>query len=136
MEPNIWGPAAWLFLHSVTFQYPENPSHLDKEKYYTFFRSIQNVLPCPNCREHYKQNLKDIPIRLDSREDLVEWLIDVHNEVNKKNYKRELSYEEVYKNYNQLYKEDSSESNYNVWVLFIIILLILLILYYKYTLNN
>ena len=26
MEPNIWGPGAWTFLHSITFQYPENPS--------------------------------------------------------------------------------------------------------------
>ena len=28
MEPNIWGPGAWTFLHSITFQYPENPTDL------------------------------------------------------------------------------------------------------------
>ena len=57
METTIWGPAAWLFLHSVAFQYPDNPSDLIKQKYYTFFNSIKNVLPCPNCQKHYTENL-------------------------------------------------------------------------------
>ena len=25
MEPKVWGPSAWEFLHAVTFQYPEEP---------------------------------------------------------------------------------------------------------------
>ena len=26
MNPKIWGPHAWIFLHSITLNYPENPT--------------------------------------------------------------------------------------------------------------
>ena len=54
MEPEIWGPNAWLFLHTVTFNYPKNPTVIDRNNYYDFFNSLQNVLPCPKCQEHFK----------------------------------------------------------------------------------
>ena len=37
MKKNFWGPSGWLFLHSVTFQYPDNPSDEDKYNYKVFF---------------------------------------------------------------------------------------------------
>ena len=104
MEPNVWGPPGWIFLHTVTFQYPENPTDLDKQKYYTFFNSLKNVLPCPNCREHYRENFENIPIRLESREDLIEWLIDIHNNVNQSNNKPKLQYQDVVKKYLDYYE--------------------------------
>ena len=33
MNPNIWGESAWLFLHTITLNYPENPTFLDKHNY-------------------------------------------------------------------------------------------------------
>ena len=30
MDANIWGSHAWLFLHTVTLNYPENPNEFDK----------------------------------------------------------------------------------------------------------
>ena len=103
MEPKIWGPPAWIFLHSITFQYPEYPTDIEKQKYYTFFHSLKNVLPCPNCREHYQRNFDKLQIDLESRKGLIEWLIDLHNEVNMKNGKKVLTYNEFYKIYNGLY---------------------------------
>ena len=134
MEPNIWGPPAWLFLHSITFQYPETPTFADKENYRVFFEKIQYVLPCPTCRAHYTENVNRNPIRLNSRKELIEWLIDIHNEVNKKNGKKVLQYDEVYKQYNEIYEyEDvSNKTNFNIGLAFIIILLIVVICYYKY----
>ena len=131
MEPNVWGPPGWIFLHTVTFQYPENPTDLDKQKYYTFFNSLKNVLPCPNCREHYRENFENIPIRLESREDLIEWLIDIHNEVNKKNNKRIYTYKEVYDKYNKMYGLGESKEN-NYVGLCALVLLIMIICYYYY----
>ena len=58
MNPEVWGPGAWTFLHSITFQYPEKPTDIDKQKYYTFFNSLKNVLPCPVCRDHYNKNFE------------------------------------------------------------------------------
>ena len=37
MEPNIWGPHAWLFLHTITLNFPDNPTKEEKEKYKQFF---------------------------------------------------------------------------------------------------
>ena len=133
MEPNIWGPAGWTFLHSVTFKYPENPSDLEKQKYYNFFNSLKNVLPCPTCQEHYENNFEKIPIRLENREELIEWLIDLHNEVNRMNGKRVYTYDEVYDIYNDMYGE-GEKSKKSPDYLFILLLLAILVIgcyYYK-----
>ena len=37
MEPEIWGPNAWTFLHTITLNYPENPSEDDKQNHKDFF---------------------------------------------------------------------------------------------------
>ena len=129
MEPNIWGPGAWLFLHSITFQYPDNPTELDKENYKTFFESLQEVLPCPSCSEHYRNNLNKFPIRVESKDELIEWLIDIHNEVNVINNKEVLTYDQVKNNYKKIY---NIPSNFNRAAIIIIISLIIILYYYRY----
>ena len=144
MEPKVWGPPAWEFLHAVTFQYPEKPNNHERKKYYTFFDSLKFILPCPNCRNHYANNFESIPIRLDSRRDLIEWLIDIHNEVNVLNNKKVWTYEEVYEKYNQMYDDYKEEEFYNrlpepapllnsTNMIFIVLLLVIggCILYYR-----
>ena len=66
MFTNQWGPHAWLFLHSITFQFPNKPTHKDKLNYKHFFESIQNILPCPKCRSHYSKNIKNLTSFVDS----------------------------------------------------------------------
>ena len=132
MNNNIWGPSAWLFLHAVTFQYPEEPTMVDKKNYKQFFNSLQNILPCPKCREHYQENIKEIPIQLNSRDELIQWLINIHNNVNKSNNKDILSYEDVKKIYLNSYnysieKDESVESNITFMLA---IILVILIIYY------
>lgn len=136
MEPNIWGPGAWTFLHSITFQYPEVPSDVDKQKYYTFFNSLKNVLPCPICREHYTNNLEKLPLRLDNRNNLIEWLIDIHNEVNYLNNKKIYSYDEVYEIYNRLYDSTNNVNNRGkIDYLFVLIIATIVIGGYYYYQN-
>ena len=132
METNVWGPSAWKFLHTITFQYPENPTDIEKRKYYVFFNSLKDVLPCPNCREHYSEHFNKIPIQMESRKELIEWLIDIHNEVNQKNGKRVLQYEEVYKKYNEIYDVNTPSKlpTFNIAFSLMIILLIVIIYYY------
>lgn len=97
MHPEFWGPSGWKFLHSVTFQYPIKPTVNDKAHYKEFFNSLKHTLPCEKCAYHYTAHLRKFPIdsALETREKLVRWLINVHNEVNKSLGKREYSYEEV-----------------------------------------
>ena len=82
MESTIWGPSAWNFLHSITFNYPISPTYVDKQNHQNFFENLQYILPCPQCQNHYAKNIQKHPIQLNSRKELVDWLIDIHNEVN------------------------------------------------------
>ena len=137
MEPEIWGPHAWQFLHSITLSYPDNPTLEDKNNHAQFFNSIQNILPCQKCRDHYTQNLQAFPVEqhLDNKESLFRWSIDLHNRVNVINNKREYSYDEVTELYEKMYdKSEKSIGNKligNKWLfIFLIILLIILGIYH------
>lgn len=97
LGPNVWGPYGWKFLHFITIGYPENPSNQDKLNYKNFFQSLGNVIPCPTCAQHYKQHMDLLPLTdsiLSNKKNLINWLIDVHNEVNKTLNKRTYTYEE------------------------------------------
>jgi hypothetical protein len=133
MDPNVWGPGAWTFLHSLTLTYPKRPNYLDKQRYSQFFHNLQFVLPCPTCQKHYQLNVKENPIQLDSRDDLVAWLVNIHNEVNRKNGKRMLSLNEFYSHYQELYSDEPKQSDYKKYivVLIVIVAMILLFLYFK-----
>ena len=36
MDPKIWGPSTWLFLHTITLNYPNNPTQQDIDNYKKF----------------------------------------------------------------------------------------------------
>lgn len=84
MNPKIWGPYMWFVLHLITFNYPKNPTNYHKQAYRDFFNSLKDVIPCESCRKHYAKNIQNYPItpNLDSKRKLVEWLIQIHNQVN------------------------------------------------------
>ena len=94
-----WGPYGWKFLHYVTLNYPERPSQEDKEKFKQFFLLLQRVLPCERCAYNYSKNLEVLPITdkvLESDTNLMYWLIDMHNLVNKETGKKEIQRNEAY----------------------------------------
>ena len=108
MNPKVWGPCFWFVLHTISLNYPENPSHLDKRKYFDFFNNLQYILPCEVCRDNYKKKLDNLPIipYLDSKENLIRWVIAIHNSVNKENGKKEMSFQEFKDKYQKIYKND------------------------------
>tara|TARA_E500000178_G_C16812644_1_gene657679 strand:+ start:286 stop:690 length:405 start_codon:yes stop_codon:yes gene_type:complete len=113
MNPKFWGPHGWIFLHSVTMNYPKNPSNNDKQLYRNFFSSLTRVLPCEKCAYHYKQHIKDDPIEpaLENRDKLVRWLIKIHNKVNADLGKPHYSYEQVIEEYKyKLFNMDRDET--------------------------
>jgi hypothetical protein len=82
---SLWGPKYWEFFHTVSAMYPEKPTKLDKKMALLFLKSIGDIIPCPKCANHYKQNLKKFPIKnnLDSRDKFIKWFVNFHNKVNK-----------------------------------------------------
>lgn len=128
MHPEFWGPSGWKFLHSVTFQYPIKPTVNDKAHYKEFFNSLKHTLPCEKCAYHYTAHLRKFPIdsALETREKLVRWLINVHNEVNKSLGKREYFYEEVI----DIYKDEMDGVLGRVSFTNTLLLIIILVLLY------
>lgn len=153
-----WGPYGWKFMHMVALAYPNSPTNEDKENYKTFFTILGNVLPCQLCADHYKQNLINFPLTdyiLSSRDTLLKWTIDIHNEVNKSIGKKILDYNEaitlIKNNYedksikvetktnietfvqtdNQAIKPEKKDNNFLYILFFLFISLVLIAVIYK-----
>lgn len=125
IPPSVWGPNAWIFIHNIAFGYPDSPSPEIQQQYETFFTYLQYVLPCSKCRTHFKQNLEKHPIKksLHSREALIKWTIDIHNEVNKINNKPMLSYNDA----KNIYDISNKQSYTKIYIIGIIVIMIFIL---------
>lgn len=107
MKPEIWGSHAWIFLHSVTMNYPDNPTPQDKREMKDFFNSLKYVLPCEKCAKNFQRNMAKYPLTdkiLSSRDSLIKWLIDIHNMVNRENKKPVYSHKDAIRKLEKLYE--------------------------------
>ena len=99
MLTSVWGPSMWHSLHTISFNYPINPSKDEKENYYRFFMSLKNILPCKYCRLNYVKNIKAVPLNMKTmknRTSLSTWLYYLHEEINRMlGKKSNLTYEDV-----------------------------------------
>lgn len=112
IDPAIWGPHLWNFMHYLTLSYPENPTEDEKDTLYNFFHTLQTVLPCEKCRYNFKSHLEKTPLSediLSNNANVIRWLFDLHNEVNKSTGKPELPYDEFIKIYST--KKDEGTNN-------------------------
>jgi len=100
---SIWGPSAWHFIHSISFNYPINPSCDEKRDYRNFILSLEEVLPCGICRQNYKKNLKKLPLtwkHMKNRYTFSKYVYKLHEIVNKMLHKTSgLSYQDVRERY-------------------------------------
>jgi hypothetical protein len=104
VPPEVWGPFFWHTIHIVALGYPQEPNYSDKKAVKEFFESLQHLIPCPICRQHYTSHLAKLPISasIDSRSDLFRWTIELHNEVNEMLGKRKYTETEVIQYYTRL----------------------------------
>ena len=85
MLPDLWGPAAWKTIHAITLSYPLDPTMQEKIYYRDFLYGLQYVLPCAKCGINMGHNLQMLPLTDDvmsTRDNLVNWAVDLHNMVN------------------------------------------------------
>jgi len=141
MDPTVWGPKLWFFIHTIALNFPENPTFEQKKTYESFFDNLKYIIPCDKCRLHYTQRQQVNPVSkyLTDPNALFMYTIDLHNEVNKSLGKRIYSYEEVsnlYKNhYNNPYKFSNIKKKIfnkkNIIIVTVIIMVFLVIRHYK-----
>lgn len=122
MLTTVWGPPKWHYLHTMSFNYPVNPTEDDKQHYKTYIESLQYTLPCKYCRQNFQQNLKVLPITrevLKNRENFSRYIYNLHNLVNKMLKKNiHISYDEVrdrYENFRaRCTKDDIKKKTYTL----------------------
>ena len=104
LPPEIWGPIFWSTLHIVSLAYPEEPTYAEKRAAKEFYNALAHLLPCPICRDHFREVLKGLPIDswLDKKGTLTEWVWMAHNQVNKRLDKPEISMADFFQRYREM----------------------------------
>lgn len=103
MLTSVWGPALWHFLHTMSFNYPVQPSSEDKKQYCSFMKQLVYILPCKYCRINLKKNYKKMPLTAKDMKNRHTFSLYVYNLHERINYqlgkKSNLSYENVRNRY-------------------------------------
>ena len=77
--------STWQDFHIVALGYPDNPNDSQMRSTINFYiRTFKYKVPCGRCRIHYAEVINKIPIRADSKTNLFNWTVDIHNAINKK----------------------------------------------------
>lgn len=129
LDPNIWGPHFWFFLHTIAMSYPHHPNEVTKKKYYEFISNLPLFIPVEAIGSDFLKILDDYPVTayLDNRDSFIRWMHFVHNKINEKLEKPKITLNEFYMRYYEEYKpKDLKMKEYYRWREKVIYTLILL----------
>ena len=104
MSTKIWGPMIWNYLHTVSFNYPVEPTKEQKKQYRDLIYSVGRTLPCKYCRINFEKNIVSVPLNkhaLKNRNTFSRWLYRFHSHINKMLGKETtITYNQVRQKYN------------------------------------
>ena len=139
LDPKIWGPHYWFFLHTLSMTYPKNPNAVNKKKYYEFIQSLPLFIPVESISGEFSKLLDRYPVApyLDNRESFILWMHFIHNKINEKLEKPQITLNEFYVKYYEEYKPDNVKMlEFYKWrekVIYVVLLFaITLTIYYLY----
>lgn len=106
LDPKIWGPHYWFFLHTIAMSYPIHPNAVTKKKYYDFVQNIPLFIPVESMAGEFSKLLDQYPVQpyLDDKESFIRWMWFIHNKINKKLEKPQISLNDFYVKYYEEYK--------------------------------
>jgi len=106
LDPEVWGPPFWFFLHTITMTYPHHPNAVTKKKYYEFVQNLPLFLPNEAMCNDFSKLLDRYPVApyLDNRESFIKWMHFIHNKVNEKLEKPKISLDAFYASYYEAYE--------------------------------
>ena len=109
LDPKIWGPHYWFFIHTVAMTYPIRPNAITKKKYYEFIQNLPLFIPVENMSGEFSKLLDKYPVTpyLDNRESLIRWTHFIHNKINQKLEKPQISLNKFYVKYYEEYKSQN-----------------------------
>ena len=106
LDPQIWGPHYWFFLHTIAMSYPIHPNAVTKKKYYDFVQNIPLFIPVESMAGEFSKLLDQYPVQpyLDNKESFIRWMWFIHNKINTKLEKPQISLNDFYVKYYEEYK--------------------------------
>jgi hypothetical protein len=106
LDPTVWGPHFWFFLHTLAMSYPHHPNAVTKKKYYELILNLPLFIPVESIGKDFEKLLDEYPVTayLDSRESLIRWMHFIHNKINEKLEKPKITLNEFYFRYYEEYK--------------------------------
>ena len=140
LDSNIWGPHYWFFLHTAALSYPVTPNDTIKKKYYEFMHNFPIFMPDKKMAASFSDLLETYPVSpyLDSKDSLVRWTHFIHNKVNKKLEKDQISlgkfYTEYYKQYETITEKQITQiktKKHIVYAVLVAVLLIIAFIFYQ-----
>jgi hypothetical protein len=113
LDPKIWGPHYWFFLHTIAMSYPLHPNAVTKKKYYDFVQNIPLFIPVESMAGEFSKLLDQYPVQpyLDNKESFIRWMWFIHNKINKKLEKPQISLNDFYIKYYEEYKPINEKMN-------------------------
>jgi hypothetical protein len=111
LDPKIWGPHYWFFLHTVAMTYPHHPNAVTKKKYYEFVQNLPLFIPVEEISKEFEKLLDVYPITpyLDNRDSFTRWMHFIHNKINEKLEKPTITLNEFYVHYYNQYKPQNEK---------------------------
>ena len=93
-NPKEWGPPLWRLLHTFAERLGRQTNYIgvqdERRSWIVFVRSVESVMPCAKCREHFQRWKRSHPLEQANSlagEQLriwaTDWLYSLHDEVNK-----------------------------------------------------
>lgn len=108
---NLWGPRAWEKFHITALDYPQDPCHLTRKEFYDFYTSyFFNYIHCETCSKEYRRIINQYPPDLSSPRSLFRWTVMVHNMVNSKVGKPQVTLVKAWNLWKQIYQRDNTHS--------------------------
>jgi hypothetical protein len=85
-DPRYWGSKFWFVMHTTAYFFPEHPTPDEMHAAKNFYESLRFLLPCPGCAQHYSKLIENKPVHhaVSSRMNLITWVNEIHNEVNRR----------------------------------------------------
>ena len=139
LDPKVWGPHFWFFLHTLAMTYPNHPNTITKKKYYELIQNLPLFLPVEEISSDFSKLLEQYPVTpyLDNRDSFVRWMHFIHNKINEKLEKPEVSLNDFFIKYYDEYKSTNEKMSeyYKIRekiIYFVILLGFSVTIYYLY----
>lgn len=105
MDPSLWGPHYWFFLHTMAFNYPKYPTPMQRKIHYRFIQHLPDMIPNKQMASQFIKLTEQFPVEpyLDTQEDFIKWMHFIHNHINRLIDKPQISLSQHYTTMKELY---------------------------------